>query len=423
MRVAYLVNTYPRPSHSFIRREIQALERQGFEVRRFAIRGDRAALVDPADIAECDRTELVLAQGAARIALAAAAEALRAPVAWFAALRLAVACGRRAPGGVLRHLAYFAEACFLARRLRGLGIGRLHAHFGTNSATVAMLAGALGGLRWSFTVHGPEEFDAPAALALDEKMRRADFTVAISSFGRSQLCRWVDGAVWPRLHVVPCGIEPAHFPEPAPPPDGATRLVAIGRFVEQKGQLLLIEALARAVAVDPAIHLTLVGDGELRGAIEAAIRERGLGGAVTLTGWLDEAQVRAELAAAHALAMPSFAEGLPMVVMEAMAAGRPVVATLIAGVPELVLAGETGWLVPAGDAEALAEALLAVAAAPRARLAAMGAAGRLRALRRHDVDAAAALLAAQFRAPAPVPAAAPAPSGPGRAALAAGRAA
>lgn len=421
MRIAYLVNTYPRPSLSFVRREIQALERQGFEVRRFALRGDRAGLVDPADVAEWDRTEFVLARGGARLAFATLAAVLRAPGPSLAALRIALACGRRSPRGALRHLVYLAEAAYVAQRLRTLGTQHLHAHFGTNSATVAMLAGVLGGVRWSFTAHGPEEFDAPAALSLDDKMRRAAFTVAVSSFGRSQLCRWAAFAVWPRIHVVPCGIERTHFLEPAPLPVGTTRLVAIGRFVEQKGQLLLIEAFARAVVADPSVHLTLVGDGELRPAIEAAIRERGLDANVTIAGWLDEAGVLAELVAAHALVMPSFAEGLPMVVMEAMAAGRPVVATLIAGMPELVLPGETGWLVPAGDVEALADALGAVAATPRERLAAMGAAGRARALQRHDVDAAAATLAGHFRDRTPSTRAALPPEGAtsGRAAPAA----
>lgn len=143
--------------------------------------------------------------------------------------------------------------------------------------------------------------------------------------------------------------------------------------------------------------MTLVGDGELRGAIEAAIAARGLGGRVTLTGWVDEARVRAQLAAAHALVMPSFAEGLPMVVMEAMASARPVISTYVAGIPELVRP-ENGWLVPAGDAEALAEALRALARTPRERLAAMGLAGRDRVLERHDIDREAAKLAGLFGA-------------------------
>ena len=143
--------------------------------------------------------------------------------------------------------------------------------------------------------------------------------------------------------------------------------------------------------------LDLVGDGEMRGDLEAAIAAAGLERHVTLTGWLDEAGVQARLAAAHALVMPSFAEGLPMVVMEAMAAARPVIATYIAGTPELVRPGETGWLVPAGDACALADAVRGVSTAPRDTLAAMGAAGRKRVLQRHDVRAEAGKLAAHFR--------------------------
>lgn len=408
MRIAYFVNTYPKPSQSFIRREIQALERRGVEIHRFALRDDRAALVDPGDIAEDDLTEHVLAKGAPRLICAALRRAALAPLQSLEALRLAMRIGRRSDRGLLHHLIYLAEAAYLAERCQALGIEHLHAHFGTNSATVAMLAATLGGARYSFTVHGPEEFDRPEALALGEKMRRAAFTVAVSAFGRSQLCRWADQVDWPRIHVVHCGIEPERFPAAQPLPAAGARLVSIGRLVEQKGQLLLVEAFAMAIARHPELHLTLVGDGELRGAIEAAIRRHRLERHIEITGWVDEVRVRTELAAAHALVMPSFAEGLPMVVMEAMASGRPVISTYIAGIPELVRPGETGWLVPAGDADALAAAIGDFAATPRAQLAAMGAAGRARALRRHDIDASAAALAALFAAePEAAPIAAP----------------
>ena len=400
MKLAYIVNTYPRPSHSFIRREIRALEAAGHEVQRLAMRADAAPLVDPDDSAEAARTFRVLDQGPVPLGAALLRAGLRHPSRMARALRLAWACGRAGRGGVpgtggpLRHLIYLAEAAVVAGRIGDAD--HIHAHFGTNSATVAMLAGVLSGIPYSFTVHGPEEFDAPRALALGLKARQAAFTVAISSFGRSQLMRWTDAADWPRLHVVPCGIEPLRFARPAPLPPGTGRMVAIGRFSEQKGMLLLVQALALAAPRAPDLHLTLVGDGELRGAIEAEIARHALADRVRLTGWLDEAGVRAELAAAHALVLPSFAEGLPMVVMEAMAAGRPVLATAIAGVPELVVPGQTGWLVPAGDADALAEGMVALAATPPDRLAALGQAGRARVLARHDIAASAAALAALF---------------------------
>ena len=397
MKIAYLVNTYPRASHSFIRREIQALERVGYAVHRFAMRSDRAALVDPADLAEDDATEHVLALGGRRLGVSAVRWVVRHPRAAMTALKLAWRCGAaggQTAGGRARHMIYWLEAAHVARRCRSLGIAHLHAHFGTNSATVAMLVQAMGGPRYSFTVHGPEEFDAPQALSLGLKIRRAAFTVAVSSFGRSQLCRWADPADWPRLHVVHCGIEPWRFAEPAPMPRTGTRLVAIGRLAEQKGFALLVEAMA--VTATPGLHLTLVGDGPLRPALEAAIAAHGLGERITLTGWADEARVQAELAAAHALVLPSFAEGLPVVVMEAMAAGRPVIATFIAGVPELVVPGDTGWLVPAGEATALAGAIAVLAATPPDRIAAMGRAARARVLARHDCDTEAHKLAALF---------------------------
>lgn len=397
VKIACLVNTYPRASHTFIRREIHALERMGFAVHRLAMRSDRATLQDEADKAEDLRTEHVLELGHGRMLATALGWMLRRPAASLAALACAWRLGKRA-GNRPRHAVYLAEAAYVAARCHALGIRHIHAHFGTNSASVALLAHLLGGPRYSFTVHGPEEFDAPHSLALDEKIRHAAFTVAISSFGRSQLCRWSAVADWPRLKVVHCGIEPARFPDPAPLP-AKLHLIAIGRFSEQKGFPLLIEAVARAIRHHPDLHLTLVGDGPLRGEIEALIETHTLRRHVTLAGWLTEAQVRAELADAQALVLPSFAEGLPMVVMEAMAAGRSVLATAIAGLPELVTP-ETGWLVPAGDATALADGIGQIATLPPARLAEMGRAARARVLARHDVNREATKLALLIRAAA-----------------------
>lgn len=403
MKVGYLVNTYPRPSQTFIRREIHALERMGWQIHRFALRAPAEALADPADRDEAARTEYVLKAGAGRLLASAASLALRHPARAARSLALALRCGARGGGGVpgsggrLRHLVYWLEAAHVARRCRVLGIPHLHAHFGTNSATVAMLAARAGGLSWSFTLHGPEEFDAPRAHSLGQKAASAAFTVTISSHGRSQLWRWTPLDAWGRVHVVHCGIEPDLFSVPAPLPDGPLRLIAIGRFAGQKGLPVLIEAMAQVRDRAPDVTLTLAGDGELRPHIEAQIARAGLGAQIRLAGWLDEAGVRAQLAGSHALVLPSFAEGLPMVVMEAFAAGRPAVATTVAGIPELVTR-ETGILVPAGDAEALATAILDFAAKPRKELAAMGAAGRRAVLARHDAGAEAAKLATLFTA-------------------------
>jgi glycosyltransferase involved in cell wall biosynthesis len=157
----------------------------------------------------------------------------------------------------------------------------------------------------------------------------------------------------------------------------------VGRLSEQKGQLLLLEAAAEVAATAPDFRLTLVGDGELRAPTERRIAELGLGDVVEITGWADEAEVRRRILAARALVLASFAEGLPVVIMEAMALRRPVISTWVAGIPELVDA-DCGWLVPAGDAGALAGAMRAALSAPPERLAAMGRAGRARVEARHD---------------------------------------
>lgn len=397
MKVAYLINAYPKPSHSFIRREILALERLGWTVQRFSIRGGRQGLVDPGDIAEYDRTERVLEQGAAVLGLATLKRLAANPPRAVRALRLAARLGWASQRAMAKHFIYLAEACLMAERCQALGITHLHAHFGTNSAAVAMLAHAVGGPTYSFTVHGPEEFDQPHTLSLGAKAAGSAFTVAISSFGRSQLFRWLEARDWDKIAVVHCGLETGLFADPEPVPPGPVRLVSIGRFVEQKGQLLLIEALAQAVKTHPSLHLTLVGDGELRPALEAAIAGHGLQDKVRITGWLAESAVKAELKAGHVMVMPSFAEGLPVVIMEAMAEARPVIATAIAGVPELVIPGETGWIVPAGSIDELAAAMRAAADCPTERLDAMGAAGRTRVLERHDVDREASKLDRLFR--------------------------
>ncbi|MBD3764418.1 MAG: glycosyltransferase [Rhodobacterales bacterium] len=395
-RVGYVLNTYPQTSNSFIRREIAAIEARGWQVDRIAMRPDPAGTVGPEDAAEARLTHHVLAQGPLALMGALGRAALRHPGRVWRAARLAWACGGRAGGGRLRHLVYLAEAAAVADRARARGLTHLHAHFGTNPAMVAMLAHALGGPRFSFTVHGPEEFDAPLALSLPDKIAAAHRVAGVSRYGLAQLMRWCPPEVWPRLVRVPCGVDPARFAAPAPLPAGGPHLIAIGRLAPQKGFALLVQAMAQAAADLPDLTLTLVGDGPLRAGLQAQIDRAGLAGRIRLTGRLDEGQVRDRLAEASALILPSFAEGLPVVLMEAMAAGRPVIATAIAGIPELVEPGRNGWLVPAGDADALARAIADLAATPPDRLAQMGQAARADALARHDVALAAEVLEQVF---------------------------
>lgn len=397
MRVAYLVNHYPKVSHSFVRREILALERQGVQVLRLAARGWDDPSPDAADQAERRLTRHALADGAGPLLAALVRTALRSPRRLLDAVTLALRCSRGSDRPWPVHLVYVAQACRFLEWIREAGVQHVHAHFGTNPAEVAMLIEALGGPGYSFTVHGPEEFDRPQALGLRTKVERSRFVVAISSFGRSQLYRWVDASHWPRVKVVHCGLEPGFHAGAAPIAQAVPRLVCVGRLCEQKGQLLLVQAVERLVRDGVPVELVLAGDGEMRPQIDALVAARGLQRHVRVTGWIDGARVREEILAARALVLPSFAEGLPVVLMEALALQRPVVSTYVAGIPELVVPGETGWLVPAGDVEALADALRTCLAAELPVLQRMGDAGRRRVLQRHAVDTEAARLAALFR--------------------------
>jgi glycosyltransferase involved in cell wall biosynthesis len=384
--VAYLVNQYPAISHTFIRREIEALERTGVGVTRFSVRRAADRLISSADQEEAGRTTVLLDGGAVGLGLAVLRALFSHPVRFARALALAVRSGRRSARGQLIHLVYLAEACVLLGHLQQRGVRHVHAHFGTNSATVAMLCHSLGGISYSFTAHGPEEFDKAELWKLCDKIKRAAFVVAVSSYGRSQLYRHCPREQWPKIELVHCGVDASFLeatPEPVP---SAPRLVSVARFAEQKGLFLLLEALGELHRRGRSFELQLVGDGDLRPEVEKTIARLDLGRKVRLVGWADESRVRSLIQGARAMVLPSFAEGLPVVIMEALALGRPVVTTYVGGIPELVAEpNRCGWLVPAGSREDLVAALEEVLASSPEALEALGAAGRERVRAHHEM--------------------------------------
>jgi glycosyltransferase involved in cell wall biosynthesis len=279
---------------------------------------------------------------------------------------------------------YLVEAMVLASWCRRDNIQHVHAHFGTNPAAIAMLAKHFSGIPYSFTLHGADEFEKAELLYLDMKLERANFAVCVCSFGRSQLMRRSQPHQWHKIRVVHCGVDHLFLDNPVRPPLDTPRLVCVGRFDAWKGQLILIGAARRLRDAGIRCEIVLVGDGSFRKSIDHAIRRDGLEDIITVTGLASGARVKEEILAARCLVLPSFYEGLPAVIMEAMALGRPVISTYVGGIPELVESGATGWLVPAGDELALSAAMRAALSTPVDQLAAMGAAGRLRVLERHD---------------------------------------
>jgi glycosyltransferase involved in cell wall biosynthesis len=235
--------------------------------------------------------------------------------------------------------------------------------------------------------------DRPAQMGLDRKIGRAEFVAAVCWYGRSQMLRWVPRALWSRIFVVHCGLERGYGDAASPAVQTSARLLCIGRLSKEKGQLLLVEAAAQLAAAGLPVDIVMVGDGPLRGEIEALIERSGLRGRVRIAGWLDARQIRQQIADARALVVPSLSEGLPVVIMEAMASGRPVVAPFLAGIPELVTEGRTGWLYPAGSVSALSEALRLCLGTPAEQLESMGLQARARVRADHDVDVEAGKLA------------------------------
>jgi glycosyltransferase involved in cell wall biosynthesis len=222
--------------------------------------------------------------------------------------------------------------------------------------------------------------------------------VAISSFGRSQLYLWSQQSDWRKIKVVHCGLEESFYKDASPQPAAAPRLICVGRLVAEKGQLLLIEAAAQLARRGVRFELVLAGDGPLRAQLVVLIGKYGLEDRVRITGWISADAVREEMLSARALVQPSFAEGLPVVIMEAMALRRPVLATYIAGIPELVRDGETGWLIPAAAVDELTSAMQSCLAKTPEELQQMGERGYQRVIERHSIDAQAARLAELFRA-------------------------
>ena len=395
MKIAYLVNQYPQTSQSFIRREIQALEAQGVEVVRYTVRPVTEPLVDAGDEAERQKTRAVLHVGAKGLALALIRTMVSQPIGFLRALRLAIAMGRPSDRGVLIHLIYLAEACVLVAWLKQAGVSHVHAHFGTNSTTIAVLCRVLGGPPFSFTVHGPEEFDSPRALCLGEKVRRAAFVLGISEFTRSQVYRWAAHADWEKIHVVRCGLDPSYLDGSGPvPPNANNQMVCIGRLAEQKGPLLLVEAAGKLRDRGVDFELILVGDGPMRGEVEALIRRLDLGSRVKLAGWMSKPEVRQVLIDSRLMVLPSFAEGLPVVLMESLAIGRPVITTYVAGIPELVVPGDSGWLVPPGAVDDLVDAMAEALATSPEDLERMGRIGSARVAKMHNAATEASKIAA-----------------------------
>jgi colanic acid/amylovoran biosynthesis glycosyltransferase len=398
LRVAYLTGVYPRATDTFIQREVASLREAGVDVHTFAVREPAAdQLIGPVQVAEAASTTYLLPASVGGIVLALAA-ALRHPRRFVGAAALSQRTHPRGVRGALTQCAYFVEAAVLARHLRQRSIQHVHNHFPDSSGTVVMLAAHLAGVQFSFTLHGAEILRDVAKWRLDEKVARAAFGVSVSWYGRAQAMLVSPPSAWGRLHVVRCGIDATQY---TPTHHGGQRssVLFVGRLDPVKGLPVLLDAFAQVLRDRPSAVLTLVGDGPGREAAEQQVKALAIDHAVHFAGYCTAAEVADHLAAADVFVLPSFFEGIPVSLMEAMAAQVPVVASQLPGIAELVEHGEHGYLVPAGHTEQLAERITALLSQPALRQR-MGEAGRAKVLAEFDEASAAAQLHDLFLAAA-----------------------
>jgi glycosyltransferase involved in cell wall biosynthesis len=397
--VAYIISEYPKVSHTFVMREVDALRRRGVLVDTVSIRRTpEGGLLSAEDRRAAAETFAVLPVSPKRLVSAHAARLARAPTRYLQALATAFRAGPAGSRNRLWQLFYFAEAGVLADELGHRGTDHLHAHFVNVACSVTMLAAEMLGKPFSFTMHGPLEFDNVELHGIVPKTQRAAFVACISDFCRAQMMRLVDPRLWPRLHVIHCGIDPAEpvvNGERSATERRPVEIVSVGRLAPMKGFAVLIDAVSRLVAMGADVHLTVIGDGPDRPSLEARAASELPVGVATFTGALEPAGVAAHLRRADVFCLASFAEGVPVVLMEAMAAALPVVATAIMGIPELV-APEAGTLVPPGRSDLLADALLAFVDDPELRVRA-GVAGRAVVRDLFDVNTSADQLADLYR--------------------------
>ncbi len=364
MQIAYLMTHYPRVALTFISGEVDAMERNGQPIMPIALN-----LPDDTDLTSDDARErqaktTYLKSSKLQLGLTLVGMILAHPLAMMSVLWIAIRSARMDLNLVIRRIAHFCYASQTAKHCRAHSVRHLHAHFGQTPATIAWLACEIlnrtSGQRtsWSFTIHGFQDFVDDAIARLDLKAASAAFIVCISDYTKSQLCRVTDPQYWNRFHVVKCGIELNAFPLRAVLPDrSAPRIVSVARLSPEKGHLILLNALKALCDEGIPADLQIIGAGPFEEAIRQEGARLGLDDRVTYSGELLPADVARALADADVFCLPSFSEGLPVSVMEAMAIGLPVVSTWISGIPELAVNDVTALTVPASNVEALAIAL------------------------------------------------------------------
>jgi colanic acid/amylovoran biosynthesis glycosyltransferase len=386
--LAYLVSEYPRISHTFILREVRRLRELGFTIRTASINcPDRPFEKLTAQEREEAAATVFVKPAGVRGALKAHLAALaRCPLSYMAGIAFAMRLGGMDLKKLLYGIFYFVEAVMIGEWMRAAGLRHLHVHFATPASTVGLIASRIYPIGLSLTVHGPDEFyDAPGYY-LREKIAGASFICCIGIYARSQLMKLSPPEHWSKFEVAPLGVFPADFaPRVQRPLSDRFEILSVGRLVAAKGQHILIAAIDNLLREGRRVRLRIVGDGPDRNSLEAEARGRGLDGAMVFEGSVNPDRIRVVYESADVFALASFAEGIPVVLMEAMAMEIPCVATFITGIPELIRDGLDGLLVAPSDDAAMADAIRRLMDDIELRQN-LGHAGRRRVLEHYNLD-------------------------------------
>jgi len=384
--IAYFSSEYPAISHTFIFREICELRSAGFKVCAAAVNptANLEKMTD-AEKTEARQTLVIKRRAIWRVAADHLTLLWQAPKKYLAMAKQALNLMRRGPKSPVKALAYLAEAGVLLRWMQQSGAGHAHVHFANPAATVALVASAYGSIDFSISVHGPDIFYNIEENLLPQKVRHARFIRCISFYSRSQLMRISDPKIWDKLHIVRCGIDPDVYRPRAQPANTVPRILCVGRLVPAKGQHILIKACARLRDQGTAFHLCFVGDGPDRASLETMTRNLELSEHVTFTGALGQTEVHAHYDQADIFVLASFAEGVPVVLMESMAKQIASVSTRITGIGELIEHGQDGLLAAASDDAELAQQLAELIDKPQWRRQ-LGLAGRQKVLDQYNLS-------------------------------------
>lgn len=357
MRIAYFTNTYPRATDTFIRLEVLGLRQRGFDVKTYSVRkSGEDHDVDHEVITEKQNTSFILPINLSEFVTVFLTFLMLKPRRLLSGLYITFKTLRPGLKGFILQMAYFIEALILAERLTKDHIEHIHNHLGDNSGTVTLIASKLSNTPYSISIHGPHIFFDGMYWSLNEKTKHSKFISCIGYFCRSQMMLYTESQYWEKFQIIRCGVDLEKYTIRTGE-RSAGSILFVGRLSDEKGVNVLLESLALLKSQNIEFRLTVLGDGPSRRDIERQINQLQLDGLVELLGYVDQTTIREFLSETDIFILPSFAEGIPVSLMEAMAIGVPVISTHVGGISELIIDNYTGLLCYPSDSVGLANSI------------------------------------------------------------------